>query len=71
MKQYPYNYVEGGCSGCPGKEGCGELEAPSSCDGCIHDLGGGCCRINAEKECGAGGGFELYKRKGDDDNVYR
>lgn len=26
-----------------------------SCVGCKHDLGGGCCRINLEAECGKGG----------------
>ena len=25
-----------------------------SCNGCRHNLGGGCCRINEEAECGAG-----------------
>lgn len=25
-----------------------------SCEGCRHNLGGGCCRINEEAECGAG-----------------
>lgn len=37
-----------------------------SCDGCKHDLGGGCCRINAEGECREGGGFELWEEKKDD-----
>lgn len=31
-----------------------------SCDGCVHNLGGGCCAINVEHECREGGGFELY-----------
>ena len=31
-----------------------------SCDGCIHNLGGGCCSITVEHECREGGGFELY-----------
>lgn len=35
----------------------------SSCDGCIHYLGGGCCRINAEAECREGGGFELWENE--------
>lgn len=35
-------------------------ENRTSCNGCIHDLGGGYCEINAEKECREGGGFELY-----------
>lgn len=26
-----------------------------SCNGCVHYLGGGACRINLESECGAGG----------------
>ena len=33
----------------------------TSCNGCINYLGGGCCRINVEDECEAGGGFELYE----------
>lgn len=33
------------------------------CDRCRHDLGGGCCRINAESECREGGGFELWEEK--------
>lgn len=32
----------------------------TSCAGCVHDLGGGCCGISAERECREGGGFELY-----------
>lgn len=36
-----------------------------SCDGCKHDLGGGCCKINVEGECREGGGFELWE--GEDD----
>ena len=32
-----------------------------SCTGCKNDLGGGCCRINAEAECREGGGYELYE----------
>lgn len=32
-----------------------------SCEGCAHDLGGGCCGISAERECREGGGFELYQ----------
>lgn len=35
----------------------------SSCDGCKWYLGGGLCRLNAETECAAGGGFELYEQK--------
>lgn len=31
-----------------------------SCEGCKHDLGGGCCRINLETECREGGGFEAW-----------
>lgn len=34
-----------------------------SCDGCKYDLGGGCCKINAEGECCEGGGFELWEVK--------
>lgn len=25
-----------------------------SCEGCRYDLGGGCCRMNMEAECGEG-----------------
>lgn len=32
-----------------------------SCDGCIHDLGGGRCRMNLEYECREGGGFEMWE----------
>ena len=31
-----------------------------NCDGCKHYLGGGCCRINLEKEC-ADGDFEAWE----------
>ena len=31
-----------------------------SCKGCKHDLGGGCCRSNLEKECAAGD-FEAWE----------
>lgn len=31
-----------------------------SCLGCRHHLGGGCCRINLELECAAGG-FEAWE----------
>ncbi|MBO7309521.1 MAG: hypothetical protein J6V38_07825 [Kiritimatiellae bacterium] len=31
-----------------------------SCLGCKHYLGGGCCRMNLESECAAGG-FEMYE----------
>lgn len=39
-----------------------------ACDGCLHYLGGGCCRLNVEAECAAGG-RELYEKKleGDSD----
>lgn len=33
------------------------------CEGCRHDLGGGCCRINLEAECREGGGFEAWEPK--------
>ena len=38
----------------------------TSCMGCVHYLGGGCCRMNLENECAAGD-FELYEteRKGE------
>lgn len=32
----------------------------TNCDGCRNSLGGGCCRINLEKECAAGG-FEAWE----------
>lgn len=35
----------------------------TSCAGCKQYLGGGHCRINMEKECAEGGGFELYEPK--------
>ena len=31
-----------------------------TCEGCKHYLGGGCCRLNEEKECAAGE-FELWE----------
>lgn len=31
-----------------------------TCLGCKHYLGGGCCRMNLESECAAGG-FEMYE----------
>lgn len=34
-----------------------------TCDTCAHYLGGGCCRINLEAECGAGE-FEAWEPKG-------
>lgn len=33
----------------------------SSCRGCKHNLGGGCCRMNLEDECEAGGGYEAWE----------
>lgn len=49
-------------------EVCDEDDEPEhdSCDGCKWNLGGGCCSINSEDECAAGGGYELW-REGDDD----
>lgn len=32
------------------------------CDTCRHYLGGGCCRINLEAECGKGE-FEVWEAK--------
>lgn len=42
---------------------CQDDEEPEhdSCAGCKHDLGGGCCRINLEDECAAGGGYEMWE----------
>lgn len=31
-----------------------------SCKGCIHYLGGGCCRINLEREC-ADDDYQLWE----------
>lgn len=31
-----------------------------SCEGCKHYLGGGCCRLNLEDECAAGG-YEMWE----------
>ena len=38
-------------------------EAHVSCDGCMHDLGGGRdnCRLNLSYECRDGGGFEAWE----------
>jgi hypothetical protein len=38
----------------------------NSCSGCKNDLGGGCCSLNLEDECAAGGGYELWE---EDNNV--
>lgn len=35
---------------------------PPTCDTCRHHLGGGCCRINLEAECGKGE-FEAWEPK--------
>lgn len=43
-----------------------EDEEPDSCEGCKWDLGGGCCSLNVEDECAAGGGYELWEGKKDD-----
>lgn len=32
----------------------------NTCEGCKHHLGGGCCRLNVEAECGKGE-RELYE----------
>lgn len=37
-----------------------------NCEGCRHNLGGGCCRLNMEQECREGGGYELWEEKNDD-----
>ena len=39
------------------------MEKHDSCIGCKHYLGNGLCRINEEKECEAGGGYELWSAK--------
>lgn len=52
-----------GCVGCREGRACPGYRCPESCEGCVHDIGGGCCRINEERECRDGGGFELYERR--------
>lgn len=32
-----------------------------TCVGCKHHIGAGCCRINLEDECAAGGGYEAWE----------
>lgn len=52
-------------------------ETHESCDGCMHDLGGGRdnCRLNLSYECRDGGGFEAWedsvKTNTEDDNSNR
>lgn len=53
------------CDGCWKADTDEEEPEHDSCDGCKHDLGGGCCKINVEGECREGGGFELWE--GEDD----
>lgn len=43
-----------------------DIELKSSCMGCKNDLGGGHCRINMERECREGGGFELWEAAEDE-----
>lgn len=38
-----------------------DVAPEGSCVGCKNDLGGGHCRINMERECREGGGFELWE----------
>ena len=42
-----------------------EEEKPEhdSCIGCRWNLGGGCCELNSEDECAAGGGYELWEER--------
>ena len=40
-----------------------------SCKGCKHHLGGGCCRLNVEAECGKGE-RELYEPEEADDGKW-
>ena len=39
-----------------------------SCEGCRHNLGGGCCRMNMEAECGEGD-RELWEEEEDNDRA--
>lgn len=39
-----------------------DMTCTRNCDTCRHDLGGGCCRINLEAECGKGD-FEAWEPK--------
>ena len=45
-----------------------DMNTIHTCDTCRHYLGGGCCRINLEAECGKGE-FEAWEQKrGSQDN---
>lgn len=39
-----------------------DMNTIHTCDTCRHYLGGGCCRINLEAECGKGE-FEAWEPK--------
>lgn len=39
------------------------MEDERSCKTCKWYLGGGCCKLNVEDECEAGGGFEAWTEK--------
>lgn len=39
------------------------MEDERSCKTCRWYLGGGCCKLNVEDECEAGGGFEAWTEK--------
>ena len=39
-----------------------DMNTIHNCDTCRHHLGGGCCRINLEAECGKGE-FEAWEPK--------
>ena len=43
----------------------GEGMIHDSCEGCRYDLGGGCCRMNMEAECGEGD-RELWEEEDND-----
>lgn len=38
------------------------MSKPATCMTCRHYLGGGCCAVNLEAECAAGG-FEGYEKE--------
>lgn len=72
---YDFRAVAIGCAGylalvgvivCDNYEENVEKPQHSSCNGCVHDLGGGRCRMNLEYECREGGGFEMWEEDDDE-----
>ena len=51
------------CIFCSDDYECEDEEEPErdTCKGCRNYLGGGCCRLNLEDECAAGGGYEMWE----------